>query len=682
MGEIRCTLKQVQDGVAVPLDERTTIVVVPAVAQVTLTGRSFDSGRTFLLPRTQNALNEVFAFATRMQANHAVVVGHVEDVDPEPDALSEARATIAASWLAGDVEPWLSQYGDGIAESRRWGAREDKYLLSVVVGDGASAPAKEGESGDAQVRAFQASVGITVDGIAGPVTRRKLIEKYFARSRQAFLTGAVPPENGITLLETKTVPHPAGAHFTLQQVMEAKDADSGSATGELEPAANARIDFMFFFADAGPEPKPRAADGPEFLEWVKQTEMQRTAVVSATSGASVLSLELWDKQMRTRHKGAKYTLTGPETLSGVTNSQGRIEHDNVSPGDYTLSLTLEFFEAPDKITDEYRCSVVVHSASDTPQIRAVGAVPRCELARLKGLLFDTNKAFLAPEALAALKDVRQMYERHSGSELLVVGHTDTTGAPSVNDPLSWERAKATLAYLQDDVDAWLAFYEASMPPERRWGEAEDARMQELVQDPSLQRRYLIAAYMALDGAELDSAEFQIKGTAHGCGENFPLNDTREQLDEEPANNKADALDRRVELFFFDAEFGIVPQPQREISAKDSKQYLAWRSLAEQTLDIEIGNERLELNDIHLRLLSNSGAHALAGCDCVVQASQRQVSGRTNESGDLLIKGVEPGYHSLAVSVEGKSVQTLVPTVRTGSGPYLHRVAGATLGATE
>src|SRR5690606_11302504 len=101
-------------------------------------------------------------------------------------------------------------------------------------------PAKEGESGDAGVRAFQTSVGITADGIVGPVTRRKLIEKYFARSRQALLKGAVPPENGITLLETKVVPHPAIAHFTLQQVSEAKDADSGSAVGELEPVDNAR----------------------------------------------------------------------------------------------------------------------------------------------------------------------------------------------------------------------------------------------------------------------------------------------------------------------------------------------------------------------------------------------------------------------------------------------------------
>src|SRR5690606_24362671 len=138
----RCTLKQAQDGVAVPLDELTTIIVVPAVAQVTLMGRAFDSGRTFLLPRAVNALNDVFAFAARMQAKHAVVVGHVDDVDHEPDVLSAARAKMAAAWLAGDPTPWVDQSADGVAEPQRWGPREDRYLLGIALGGAASPPPK------------------------------------------------------------------------------------------------------------------------------------------------------------------------------------------------------------------------------------------------------------------------------------------------------------------------------------------------------------------------------------------------------------------------------------------------------------------------------------------------------------------------------------------------------------
>lgn len=481
-------------------------------------------------------------------------------------------------------------------------------MLSLALNGLPGAAPKEGETGDPQVRAFQTLAKIKVDGIAGPVTRGKLVGKYFASSRLALLNGAQAPENGISLLETEIVHHAAGANFTLQQVVDAKKESEGQSASSPTVASNAtpatdttqstltseppapesraRIDFMLFFPESKPDPAPGAPDGSEFLEWVKQTELQRVAAVNPAGTNNSLSVELWDKQGRTPHKGAKYSLTGPETYSGTTDSLGRFEHDDVLPGDYALTLTLEFFEGADKIIDEHKAALVVQSDAP-PQVRLLGAVPRCELAQVKGLLFDTSKAFLVPEAVDALKEIRKIYERNNGNELLVVGHTDTMGQPSFNDPLSLERAKATLAYLQDDVDTWLSFYETSVPEARRWGTVEDERMQELVNNPSLSRRDLITAYMALDGTELDSAEFRINATAHGCGENFPLDDGGESLDEAPANEKEDAADRRVELFFFEPEFGIVPKPAGENSKKGSTQYPTWRKLAELTLLSEV-----------------------------------------------------------------------------------------------
>ena len=686
MGELRCTLKQAQDGVAVPLDESTTIIVVPAVAQVTLQGRAFDSGRTFLLPRAVNALNDVFAFATRMQAKHAVVVGHVDDVDPEPDVLSEARAKVAAAWLAGDPGPWVAQYADSVAEARRWGAREDRYLLGMALGGVTSPPPNEAGSGDPQVRAFQTLAGIKVDGIAGPVTRRKLVERYFALSRAALLNGTKPPDNGITLLDTQTVSHPAAANFTLQRVAEAKrstqpgtkseegsaptknaalpenaraskDTTDTSATAESEP--NARIDFMFFFADSGPDPAPGAPDGPQYLEWVAQTELQRAMVVAPGTGGNKILLELWDKSGVSRHKGAKYTIAGAETFTGFTNSQGRVEHDDVPPSDYTLSLTLEFFEGADRITDEYTCPVVVQNGEKPPQVRLLGAVPRCELAQLRGLLFETNKAFVVPEAIISLKDIRQIYEQHSGGELLVVGHTDTMGTPDINDPLSFERAKATLAYLQDDVDTWLTFYQTNMPAARRWGEAEDARMQELVGDPSLERPALIAAYMALDGAELDAAEFQLTGVAHGCGENFPLDDSGEQLDDAAADGKEDALDRRVELFFFEPEFGVVPKPKGELSKKGSKQYPAWRKLAKVVREEEVKSPTKRL--VHLQFNDPDG-NPLGLIEYRIEAPDGVVVSGSNQAGLIQVTLMTSADHA-TLDVDGNRTRLIFESDR-------------------
>lgn len=608
MGEIRCTLKQAQDGVAVPLDEATTIIVVPAVAQVTLKGRAFDAGKAFLLPRAAAALNEVFAFGLRLQAAHALVVAHVDATDAEVDKLSEMRSKVAAAWLSGDPAPWTQQYGDSVPADARWGAREDRYLLSAAMSGAGELPRVEGASGDPLVRAFQTLAQIKVDGIIGPQTRGKLVEKYFSLTRAAKKVDVQPSEKGIAKLPTEVKAHAAGAHFTLQQVASTKKAHAfGSAAtkpnaGPLTSTApkpseapedgpeesNARVDFLFFFHDSGPDPAPGAADGPEFMEWVKQAELERVVQARASGAGTTLFVELWDKDGVTRHKGQKYSIQGPEAYSGVTSALGRIEHDDVIPGDYTLALTLEFFEGADRIVDQYQASLVTQSTADSPQVRLLGAVPGCDLCLVRGLLFDTNKAFLVPEAITPLKNIRRVYEEHNGCELLIVGHTDTTGTPSTNDPLSLERAKATLAYLQDDVDTWLSFYEPSVPFDRRWGNQEDDRMREHVGDASLERRELIAAYMALDGVELDAAEFSIKATAHGCGENFPLNERGDEIDNSPQDEKEDQFDRRVELFFFEPDFGIVPAPRGEISKKGSTQYPAWRKLARTVSDNKVG----------------------------------------------------------------------------------------------
>jgi hypothetical protein len=93
--------------------------------------------------------------------------------------------------------------------------------------------------------------------------------------------------------------------------------------------------------------------------------------------------------------------------------------------------------------------------------------------------------------------------------------------------------------------------------------------------------------MALDGASLrDRRNFDISVTTHGCGENFPLDDGGEELDDVPADQKEDASDRRVELFFFDAELGILPPPPGKNSPAGSTQYPEWRKRATRVVDLE------------------------------------------------------------------------------------------------
>src|SRR5690606_2047726 len=315
------------------------------------------------------------------------------------------------------------------------------------------------------------------------------------------------------------------------------------------------------------------------------------------SAGTQLAMELRDKTGKVKHANRPYQITGPETFEGVTDSQGRLDHRDVLPGDYTLKLTLEFFEGKSKVVDEYTCNVVVTPSNTESQLRLLGAVPRCEMARLRGMLFETDKCFLLPSAISELRDkIRPLYERSSPGKLLVVGHTDTTGSPSTNDPLSLDRARATVAYLEDRVEDWLAFYDRSVPENFRWGAVEDTHMlgevltpeeklssrgdfigffrrsRELEETATMDeptRRRLVAEYMGLDGVTLDPEVLDIEATAHGCGENFPVDETGAELDEAPQNDADDALDRRVELFFFDTEFGIQPPPPGETSRRGS-----------------------------------------------------------------------------------------------------------------
>jgi hypothetical protein len=342
-------------------------------------------------------------------------------------------------------------------------------------------------------------------------------------------------------------------------------------------------------------------------------ELPNTVVIKPPLGK--LFVELWDKTGRVRHANRAYQIMGPQSFEGTTDSDGRLLHESVFPGDYQLSLALELSEDGVErfidIIDE--ALVVLAPSAAAPQVRFVGAARRVTMARLRGMFFETNKSFLLPGAAGAFALVRELYDDNNPSQLLIVGHTDTTAEPTINDPLSLERADMTAAYLFDDEDAWLGRYDAGVPAKRRWGTHEDELMLSAMRDfgtkPEAEepvrwfqrtrgltvdgqagprtRRQLIHEYMALDGTSLrERPRFDLSVTTHGCSENFPLDDGQEELDAAPADAKEDASDRRVELFFFDAEFGIQPPPPGKVSPKGSTQYPEWRKKVTNRIELQ------------------------------------------------------------------------------------------------
>ena len=304
--------------------------------------------------------------------------------------------------------------------------------------------------------------------------------------------------------------------------------------------------------------------------------------------------------------------------------------------------------------------------------------PKVLLARIRGMLFDTNRAFLRPSALEHLPRLTALYADHPGSTLLVVGHTDVTGEPDFNDPLSLERAESVAAFLRDDAAAWLRWYEPSVQVEKRWGAYEDATMLAAVYertgedvqgspllhfqrtrglDPDgiagpISREALVSEYMALDGTTVPEG---VTLELYGCGEQFPLEEDSD-------------ADRRVELFFFDHALGVLPPAPGDLSPAGDATYLQWRQRAAETLDLDAGTH------VHSIVLDDPifGVAASIPVDAVYQSGRKE-NLQTDPQGRLPLEPGGGDYVDLHYTWQGRDltrrVFTAVDDVASPTGAW-------------
>ena len=64
-----------------------------------------------------------------------------------------------------------------------------------------------------------------------------------------------------------------------------------------------------------------------------------------------------------------------------------------------------------------------------------------------GLMFDINKYDLRPASQENLVKLAAILNKYPDTNILIEGHTDSTGTREINMPLSENRAKAVAAYL-------------------------------------------------------------------------------------------------------------------------------------------------------------------------------------------------------------------------------------------
>ena len=414
-----------------------------------------------------------------------------------------------------------------------------------------------------------------------------------------------------------------------ERIIEPVQGEAETETNEVEPEPENVAE------PKPPKPPPPPAESselPDLGELASAAELVDELPTSQPLGVGKIFMELWDAFGEERHANRNYTITGPVPFAGTTDASGRLEHAGVPAGDYVLQIALDDgeFASP---------ALVQEVAVGAPHVRFVGPGKSAVVARLIGMFFDTDKSFLLPSAVPAIREVRRLYDQHPASKLLIVGHTDTAGKPSYNDPLSLERADAISAFLQDQAELWLAWYGANKPAEKRWGDAEDTSMIGALADAAARptteapmawfrrtrnltstslrdvRLTLIREYMSADGTSLPK---DIEVTTHGCGENFPAVTTGDNVDLQD--------NRRVELFFFDD--AIKPPPPGRNSQRGSPEYPKWLASVRETFDLRIGAAHDEHRGcvVRRRALSRS------------QRRRRRIDGRRQRGGALRDQG--------------------------------------------
>ena len=102
--------------------------------------------------------------------------------------------------------------------------------------------------------------------------------------------------------------------------------------------------------------------------------------------------------------------------------------------------------------------------------------PLVIMVRMLGELFDIDKCFLLPKGLDNVQQLVKLRNEYQLTNVLIVGHTDTSANDAYNLDLSLERTSAMMAYLFNDAKSWYAWYGQDKKQSKRWGTTEDGYM--------------------------------------------------------------------------------------------------------------------------------------------------------------------------------------------------------------
>jgi outer membrane protein OmpA-like peptidoglycan-associated protein len=524
----------------------------------------------------------------------------------------------------------------------------------------------------------------------------------------------VDDANGLEFAVDSYEPDPA--------VASEPEPDPSASALELPRALRLELSEQFLPAGAEPIDNLRAALPVELAEEFRHLELLAEltiggAVEATTEQNDVLDVPLLPQplvqvllvdELGKPIANQKLAFAfGKETLELTTDADGRARIDN-PPEDIAVveiadldALRKELKQRWDKPRKGPRLPSVpgtlVVLLSELPKPLAVEArttkisvQPRVIQAEVVGISFDTSKAFLlpSPSLITALRGLTSLYDENPNSKLLLVGHCDTAGTQSYNDQLSLERAESIKSFLTDDVDGWFKFFGTGIAAEKRWGSLEESLMLGAQPDtPALfatpdpltafqsarglepsgkmddaTRKELIKGYMSQDGTSLPAG---IEVVVHGCGENFPLEETGDGVDS--------PINRRAEMFFFDGELGVQPAPPGKNSKPKSAEYPEWRRRATDTQTFLVENRSLKL-----RVRMQLRGEPLAGKDFQLFIDDFLMGAGTTGDDGLIEQFVPAGAQAALIRLPDPGFERLVELTPEAAFPGVNDPKGVQL----
>jgi peptidoglycan hydrolase-like protein with peptidoglycan-binding domain len=142
-------------------------------------GVCFEFDKSFIRPSVVDDLEILEELAKKHPDSKIMIFGHTDKVGSEQynQDLSQRRALSTYAFITNDADTWEKLY-----QEEHWGIRAVQAILSDFGGEFDPGPVDgiEGPKTKAAIKKYQEARGLTVDGIAGPVTRKKLFAEYMS----------------------------------------------------------------------------------------------------------------------------------------------------------------------------------------------------------------------------------------------------------------------------------------------------------------------------------------------------------------------------------------------------------------------------------------------------------------------------------------------------------------------